>query len=215
MKSKVRTYEAEDIGVHYDVKRCIHAERCVHGLPDVFDPDRRPWIDPTEASPDAIAEVIGRCPTGALHFTRTDGGAPEAVPDENTVTLNNDGPLYVRGDVTIVTPDGTEVLRDTRVALCRCGKTENKPLCDNSHRDGFSAPGTLGTGGVKNGAREGGLRITLSQNGPLLLEGPVTIIDAEGQEHRSGSKAALCRCGGSQNKPFCDGTHKKNGFQSN
>jgi uncharacterized Fe-S cluster protein YjdI len=52
-----------------------------------------------------------------------------------------------------------------------------------------------------------------SENGPLLVSGGVRILDAEGTVLYEGDKAALCRCGGSANKPFCDGTHKTNGFR--
>lgn len=61
------------------------------------------------------------------------------------------------------------------------------------------------------------VRVTIqpSDNGPNLVRGPVTLVDAEGNEIPSKTKnIALCRCGGSQNKPFCDGTHSKIGFQS-
>jgi uncharacterized Fe-S cluster protein YjdI len=52
-----------------------------------------------------------------------------------------------------------------------------------------------------------------SANGPLLVSGGVRILDAEGTVLYEGEKAALCRCGGSGNKPFCDGTHEKLGFR--
>ncbi|MGB2954159.1 MAG: (4Fe-4S)-binding protein [Gaiellaceae bacterium] len=52
-----------------------------------------------------------------------------------------------------------------------------------------------------------------SSNGPLLVSGGVRILDAEGSVLYEGEKAALCRCGGSGNKPFCDGTHEKIGFR--
>jgi uncharacterized Fe-S cluster protein YjdI len=55
--------------------------------------------------------------------------------------------------------------------------------------------------------------VRASANGPLLLSGGVRILDAEGNVLYEGEKAALCRCGGSGNKPFCDGTHEKNGFR--
>src|SRR5690606_29754567 len=96
-----RTYAADGIEVRYDPRRCIHFEACVRGLPRVFDPNRRPWIDPAQAAPAAGAEVVTRCPPGALHFTRTDGGPGEAVPTANAVTVAPDGPLYVRGDVRV------------------------------------------------------------------------------------------------------------------
>ena len=58
-----------------------------------------------------------------------------------------------------------------------------------------------------------GLDIRASENGPLLIRGDVRVLDAEGNVLYEGDKAALCRCGGSANKPFCDGTHKTNGFR--
>ncbi len=56
-------------------------------------------------------------------------------------------------------------------------------------------------------------KITLLKNGPLMVEGNFTVVDSEGNEVATKEKAALCRCGGSNNKPFCDGTHNKIGFE--
>ena len=81
LKTKIREYPADGIVISYDVKRCIHAEECVRDLPAVFDLGSRRWIQPKEASPDEISEVIARCPSGALHFVRTDGGQAEATPE--------------------------------------------------------------------------------------------------------------------------------------
>lgn len=57
--------------------------------------------------------------------------------------------------------------------------------------------------------------IRVLPNGPYRVEGPVRIVDSEGNEHDISAKAriSLCRCGGSTTKPFCDGTHSKIGFQ--
>jgi len=55
-------------------------------------------------------------------------------------------------------------------------------------------------------------RVCASLNGPLLVSGGVRVVDADGNVLFEGERAALCRCGGSANKPFCDGTHKTNGF---
>ena len=53
------------------------------------------------------------------------------------------------------------------------------------------------------------------KNGPYLVKGPVTLVDSQGQPipSESGEPVALCRCGHSSSKPFCDGSHKKTGFQ--
>lgn len=59
------------------------------------------------------------------------------------------------------------------------------------------------------------VKITPSDNGPYLVRGPVKLVDAEGNEFEIKRKTiALCRCGGSSDKPFCDGTHAKIGFSS-
>ncbi|MBI4607752.1 MAG: CDGSH iron-sulfur domain-containing protein [Candidatus Rokubacteria bacterium] len=57
-------------------------------------------------------------------------------------------------------------------------------------------------------------KVTVLTNGPLMLKGEVELTDAEGKALPTKPDATyLCRCGGSAKKPFCDGTHKKNGFQ--
>src|SRR5213592_4368015 len=66
--------------------------------------------------------------------------------------------------------------------------------------------------GVPAAKRQQRLELCASANGPLLLSGGVRILDSDGAVLYEGEKAALCRCGGSANKPFCDGTHKTNGF---
>jgi CDGSH-type Zn-finger protein len=59
------------------------------------------------------------------------------------------------------------------------------------------------------------MKITANTNGPLLIEGEVDLVDQNGKAYEppNAAKFALCRCGGSANKPFCDGTHTKNGFE--
>ena len=58
-------------------------------------------------------------------------------------------------------------------------------------------------------------KITALDNGPYLVKGPVLLLDAEGNEFRAErATIALCRCGESANKPFCDGTHSKIGFRA-
>ena len=56
------------------------------------------------------------------------------------------------------------------------------------------------------------ITIKIRDNGPLIVDGEFRLVDANGQEFPI-KKAALCRCGGSTTKPFCDGTHSKIGFQ--
>lgn len=67
--------------------------------------------------------------------------------------------------------------------------------------------------GAPEPARRLPLELCASENGPLLVSGNVRIVDSDGAVLYEGERAALCRCGGSSNKPFCDGTHKTNGFR--
>jgi len=64
-------YRGKGITVTYDATVCTHATECVRGLPDVFDIRSRPWIQPGNADPEQIAEVIRRCPSGALQYRLT------------------------------------------------------------------------------------------------------------------------------------------------
>ena len=214
MGEKIHQYSGKAAVVSYDAKRCIHAAECVHGLPNVFDPKARPWIDPDGAAADELVAVVARCPTGALHIARQDGGAGVATPTTNTVTIDPDGPLYACGDLEVVDSGGDVLLSDTRIALCRCGASANKPLCDGSHTQAeFQDAGGIAEPQLRAGDSEAGkLRVVVAKDGPLVLQGPLTLVG--GEERCSGSRGALCRCGASENKPFCDGSHSRVGFSA-
>jgi uncharacterized Fe-S cluster protein YjdI len=146
-----KDYRAEGITVHWRAERCIHSQRCVDGLPEVFDRDARPWIRPDAAPADALAAVIDTCPSRALTYTRTDGAEP--------------GPGAARPDEDAPAGDGAEVV------------------------------------------------VNVKRNGPIAIVGPVRVVDDDGNVLSTGDRTFLCRCGGSSSKPFCDGTHKQNGFE--
>lgn len=100
---------------------------CVRCLPEVFDVNQRPWIQPSGAPAELVAEVVRRCPTGALHYELHDG--PTEAPDRAThIHAVADGPITLRGELRIDTPTGE--MADVRAALCRCGLTANQPFRD-------------------------------------------------------------------------------------
>lgn len=212
--NRIRRYDSDGIEVQYELSRCIHAAECVRRLNQVFNSEQRPWIQPQNASADEIATTISHCPTGALHYTRKDDGASEAVPARNTLRIVPDGPHYLRGDLEFVRDGGETYLEETRAALCRCGASQNKPFCDNSHKAlEFTDPGTASEPAGEASGVGGRLRITPQVDGPVEILGNLEIQDAAGRIlHRN--ETYLCRCGGSTNKPFCDGTHRSRGFQA-
>jgi uncharacterized Fe-S cluster protein YjdI len=133
-RGPARVYAGNGIEVTWEPRLCIHTRNCVRSLGTVFDPERRPWIDPDAADAGRIAAAVLTCPTGALHFRRTDGGEQEQARPETSVTPVPNGPLLLRGRIRISDAEGRLIREDTRVALCRCGASANKPFCDGSHR---------------------------------------------------------------------------------
>lgn len=223
MSKNPRGYQAEGIVVRFELARCIHAAECVRGLPEVFDPQRRPWIEPDRATPEDIARVVARCPTGALTYERLDGGAAEAEPRTNRATPMPNGPLFAHGDFRLSLAEG-ETLAATRLALCRCGASENKPFCDNRHKAaGFTDDGTLGANRMAPRAPDPDeseaaqpVQLSAAPDGPLLFAGPLEVgpSAAEPSASQMGGKGALCRCGASRNRPYCDGSHVAAGFEA-
>lgn len=209
MSRRIQRYESSSVVVTFDPSRCIHAAECVRGLPRVFDPEQRPWVRPEAADADRVAEVVTRCPTGALQFERTDGGPGEQTPEANTVEIRPSGPLYVRGQIEVTDPEGEVVFQGTRAALCRCGASTHKPFCDGRHAEaGFSDPGGLAPrepSAAEDDDRT--LRIRVTAAGPLIVDGPHELRAAAGSPALDLERAALCRCGASGEKPFCDGSH--------
>ncbi len=105
------------------------------------DSRRRPWIVPSAASADEIANVIARCPSGALHFKRCDGSPSETPQLPTSIVPTPGGPLYVRDLIQLRSADGSSVFEGVRMALGRCGQSHNKPFCDKSHLyAGFDDP---------------------------------------------------------------------------
>jgi len=202
---------SDAVTINFDHSRCIHSRFCVLGRPDVFVPNVvGPWIHPEVASGEEVAEVAHACPSGAITYVRRDG-PQERPPKVNLVRLRENGPLAFHGELTIAgqtTPP--------RATLCRCGASKNKPFCDGSHTEaGFSATGEPATGDTTALAvRNGPVDVSPSPNGPLLVTGNVEVVSGTGRTIRKATKLALCRCGQSSNKPYCDGTHAKVGFSA-
>lgn len=203
-------YKGEKITIKFDDAKCIHSRNCVLGLPKVFQANvEGPWIEPDNGTVEELIAVARSCPSGAITYERRDGGDAERVPDVNVIRVLENGPLAINADLHI---EG-EAPR-TRATLCRCGDSKNKPYCDGTHKKaGFAATGELPTEEAEPlGVRNGKLEITPFPNGPLGFAGNVEIIAGTGRILNRTTKGALCRCGASKNKPYCDGSHKAAGF---
>jgi len=137
---KVYKFDGEKLDVLWDGRLCIHVGECTRAKGELFVSGRKPWGQPDLVETDYVAEVCHRCPTGALTYTRKDGGSVEAVPSTNVVTLANNGPLYFEGNLQINGAADDMPGVEHRAALCRCGGSKNKPFCDGEHKQiGFIA----------------------------------------------------------------------------
>jgi CDGSH-type Zn-finger protein/uncharacterized Fe-S cluster protein YjdI len=204
----IETATGKSATIQFDGRLCIHARRWVLSQPTVFKANvEGPWID--AASAEALLHVALNCPSGAIQVSRHDGGANETNPMVNTISVRENGPLAINAEIVLAgAPIGA------RATLCRCGESKNKPYCDGSHvAAAFAAPGEPTTSGSAALARrDGALSITPYPNGPLGVAGPVEILSGTGRTVDRVERTALCRCGHSARKPYCDGTHSKVGF---
>lgn len=209
-------YEGKKLDVVWDRRLCIHVGECGRAKGELFVGGRKPWCQPDLTADDGeAAEVIDRCPTGAITIEAKEGDYREEPAATNTITVANHGPLYLRGDLEIEGAADDMPGVKFRAALCRCGKSKNKPFCDNTHESAeFRDRGAVGDAGPGFEAEGGKLTVKAFEDGPLMATGNLTILSSSGRPTYRGTKCVLCRCGESGNKPFCDGSHKKAGFKS-
>jgi CDGSH-type Zn-finger protein/uncharacterized Fe-S cluster protein YjdI len=196
--------------LRFEAKRCIHARFCVLGAPTVFLANvKGPWLHPDTIPAEDLVAIAHECPSGAITYERLDGGPPEHAPPVNLLRVRENGPLAFHAQLEIA-GRGTAF----RATLCRCGASRNKPFCDGSHASvpfvASGEPPTQATDPLPS--RDGALVVSPVRNGPLAITGNLEVCSGTGRTVARVQGARLCRCGGSSKKPFCDGTHARNGF---
>lgn len=211
MSDKTETVRGRQVVIHFDHGKCIHSRQCVLGMPGVFVPNiEGEWIHPDAAPAEDLAAIARQCPSGAITYERLDGAEPEQPPPVNLVRIREAGPLAFHAELVV---NGAIMKRAT---LCRCGASMNKPYCDGNHvAAGFKATGESAVADSASLAeRAGPLTVSPLPDGPLLVTGNLEVVTGTGRTINRVTKVALCRCGNSANKPYCDGTHARIGFRS-
>ena len=132
-----KSYTGTGIVVKDDRTLCTHAGFCGTRATNLWRMIRQ--TEDTAVRTQVIA-MIERCPSGALTYSITEDG-PDVEPDlPQSIAVTPDGPLWVTGNATIERADGQPLEVRNRVALCRCGASKSKPLCDGAHTEiGFKA----------------------------------------------------------------------------
>jgi CDGSH-type Zn-finger protein len=136
----------------------------------------------------------------------------------NTIQPQENGPLLVEGDFEVFGTDGASIKKAAQMWLCRCGQSANKPFCDGTHKNsGFADEARVSADySIKKpepGTPGPSVRLTVRASGPVGCFGEVRIVGHDGSAW-DGNQANFCRCGQSQNKPFCDGSHRGAGFNA-
>lgn len=129
---------------------------------------------------------------------------PRKLELPNEVLVTNGGPLKMTGNITLIDEEGN-VSHANHLSLCRCGASNNKPLCDDQHLDVefFDSGAIRKLSDCIPFSRPQKITVTAVKNGPLKFRGYLRIYNKRGQECTTTS-GSLCRCGNSSNKPFCD-----------
>lgn len=135
---KVIKYTNEEVTVVWKPNLCIHSANCVHGLPEVFKPKEKPWVQTENASTEKIVKTVGNCPSGALSYYMNATGNTEVSSEKSIenakVEVVKNGPLMVHGSINVKHDDGSEEEKTRVTAFCRCGDSANSPFCDGSHK---------------------------------------------------------------------------------
>ncbi|MBD0403797.1 (4Fe-4S)-binding protein [Flammeovirga sp. EKP202] len=124
-----KTYTKGNVSVLWEPEKCIHSEKCFKSLPRVFNPKRKPWVDLEQSTDEKIIEAVRNCPSQALSLKEE---IVEDTPMTEIQVLKN-GPVLVKGKISIEIDGKKEVLDQNQIALCRCGASNNKPYCDGAH----------------------------------------------------------------------------------
>ncbi len=128
---KFKDYIGNEITIHYNLGICAHVGYCTKGLPEVFDGNKRPWIQPDQSTVDQIIKIIKKCPSGALSYTLNDIHY-DHYSDKEKIKLSPNGPLEVSGSIILDNDDEALVAKE-HYTLCRCGHSKNKPFCNGHH----------------------------------------------------------------------------------
>ena len=136
---------------------------------------------------------------------------PKRLDVANELLVSNGGPLRMSGNITLINEDGS-VTHSNKLTLCRCGASKSRPICDDQHLEvEFFDSGAIGQlSDWMPVHRPQTITVTCVKNGPLKFRGYLRIYNKKGQECITMS-GALCRCGKSSKKPFCDNKQQCSG----
>ena len=133
------------------------------------------------------------------------------MSEKAKIEIMDDGPLIVSDLNSLEDGEGNGLAIKKKVALCRCGASGNKPFCDGSHK-GAGFKSSLSPAESSAPGKEGDAVVRSLGDGPYEVCGDIQLCVEDDSGLSGDDPYYLCRCGASENKPFCDGSHKQIGF---
>lgn len=134
MSKEIQNYKKDELGISYDPNICTHSANCVNGFSEIFNIDKKPWINLNSATKEKIAEAVKNCPSGALALIKETLQAENEGVEIVQIDIMSKGPLLVKGRFKVTDHNENVIETKDRVALCRCGASQNKPFCDGAHK---------------------------------------------------------------------------------
>jgi len=129
---KVLEYKGSEVSVSFNPLLCSHAAECGRIAANIFNPAKKPWIQPDNGTVDQMRKVVAACPSGALALM-DNGARVHLVADRAEIEVEKNGPYRVRDIPSPVAQ--SQGMSERKYVLCRCGQSGNKPFCDGTHRD--------------------------------------------------------------------------------
>ena len=172
-----------------------------------YNPETSPDLD-SPTAPEPVTEQPESTTEKALDrwFLEQRGSkrVPKRLDVANELLVTNGGPLKMTGNIRLITEDGS-VTQTNSLSLCRCGASKTRPFCDDQHLEieFFDNGAVQQLSDWMPVTRPQTITVTVVENGPLKFRGYLRIHNKKGQECITMS-GALCRCGKSSKKPFCD-----------
>lgn len=131
IESNDKDYYGKEITVHFDLAACGHVGICVRKLPEVFNVQKRPWINADGAIVEEILKIVRACPAGALSYTLKNQERVDSFDSKVKVLAHHHGWIEVWGGIDLEGAEAPKV--QDHYVLCGCGRSKNHPYCDGSH----------------------------------------------------------------------------------
>lgn len=184
-KGRNRAYSNGELVILWQASKCVHATTCFTRLRTVFDPVKRPWINPHGSTTERILEIIELCPSDALTFCWVDEGRNEREASKKIFRGSLDELFGVSSAAEVPNFQEHQATEQTPSSET----TVDEPIATITLRP--NGPIVVG----------GSFELINSEG-------------VESEHGRHWSMVSLCRCGHSGNMPHCDGSHFKEGFRT-